>query len=60
MWSEKKGTDQLCRYREADLHLCFHICKHLVLNDAAHIYLRCPDIHDVSVVIEAGIIVDLL
>ena len=24
--SENKGADQLCGYREADLHLCFRIC----------------------------------
>ena len=25
--SENKGADQLCGYREADLRLCFRICK---------------------------------
>ena len=25
--SENKGADQLCVYPEADLHLCFRICK---------------------------------
>ena len=25
--SENKGADQLCGYREADLRLCFCICK---------------------------------
>ena len=25
--SENKGADQLRGYREADLRLCFHICK---------------------------------
>ena len=25
--SENKGADQLRGYREADLHLCFRICK---------------------------------
>ena len=25
--SETKGTDQLCSFHAADLHLCFHICK---------------------------------
>ena len=25
--SENKGADQLCRHHEADLRLCFHICK---------------------------------
>ena len=24
---ENKGADQLCGYREADLRLCFRICK---------------------------------
>ena len=27
---ENKGADQLCDYREADLRLCFRICKMLV------------------------------
>ena len=27
MCSENKGADQLRGYREADLRLCFHICK---------------------------------
>ena len=26
-YSENKGADQLCGYREADLRLCFRICK---------------------------------
>ena len=25
--NENKGTDQICSYREADLRLCFRICK---------------------------------
>ena len=29
--SENKGADQLRGYREADLRLCFRICKVLVL-----------------------------
>ena len=28
--SENKGADQLRGYREADLRLCFHICRLLV------------------------------
>ena len=28
--SENKGADQLRGYREADLHLCFRICRLLV------------------------------
>ena len=32
--SENKGADQL---READLRLCFYICKTLVSHDAAQI-----------------------
>ena len=27
LYSENKGADQLRGYREADLRLCFHICK---------------------------------
>ena len=30
--SENIGTDQLHGYREADLHLCFHICRLLVFS----------------------------
>ena len=32
-----KGADQLHGYREADLLLCFRICKKPVSHDAAHI-----------------------
>ena len=46
--SENKGADQLRSYREADLRLCFRICKVLVFafakcwfsHDAAHIILN--------------------
>ena len=30
--SENKGADQLLGYREADLRLCFRICKMLVFS----------------------------
>ena len=30
--SENKGADYLRGYREADLHLCFRICKKLVFS----------------------------
>ena len=30
--SENRGADQLRGYREADLHLCFRICKNLVFS----------------------------
>ena len=30
--SENKGADQLRGYSEADLHLCFRICKALVFS----------------------------
>ena len=30
--SENKGADQLRAYREADLRLCFHICKKSVFS----------------------------
>ena len=30
--SENKGADQLRRYREADLRLCFRICKNPVFS----------------------------
>ena len=31
-FSENKGADQLRGYREADLRLCFRICKMLVFS----------------------------
>ena len=31
-YSENKGADQLRGYREADLRLCFRICKTLVFS----------------------------
>ena len=36
LFSENKGADQLRGYGEADLRLCFHICKTRFSNDAAH------------------------
>ena len=35
--SENKGAVQLRGHREADLRLCFRICKMLISHDAAHI-----------------------
>ena len=35
--SENKGADQLRGYREADLRLCFRICKVLFSHDAAQL-----------------------
>ena len=35
--SKNKGADQLRGYREADLRLCFRICKKLCSHDTAHI-----------------------
>ena len=40
--SENKGADQLCGHREADLRLCFRICKMLVFHDAAHMVQFLP------------------
>ena len=37
--SENKGADQLRGYHEADLGLCFRICKKPVFLRYAHIYL---------------------
>ena len=37
-YSENKGADQLCGYREADLRLCFRIyAKSRFSHNAAHI-----------------------
>ena len=37
LYSENKGADQLCGYREADLRLCFSYAKIRFSHDAAHI-----------------------
>ena len=39
--NENKGTDQLRGYREADLRLCFRICKTFVFHDTAHMVKTC-------------------
>ena len=39
--SENKGADQLRGYREADLCLCFRICKFFFSRDAAQFYFYC-------------------
>ena len=36
---EKKGADQVCGDRAADLRLCFRICKSRFSLDAAHVIL---------------------
>ena len=43
--SKSKGADQLRGHREADLRLCFHICKNWFSHDEAHIViiLSIPD-----------------
>ena len=38
--SENKGADQLRGYREADLRLCFRICKSRFSHDATQIILE--------------------
>ena len=35
--SENKGADQLCGYREADLRLCFRMCRLWFSHDAAQL-----------------------
>ena len=37
--SENKGADQLRGNREADLHLCFRICKNPVFSSRGSYYL---------------------
>ena len=39
MCSENKGADQLRGYREADLRLCFRICKTLIFSRSGSIVL---------------------
>ena len=38
--SEKKGADQLRGYREADLRLCFRLCRLLVFHGAAQMITK--------------------
>ena len=38
--SENKGADQLRGYREADLCLCFRVCKNRFSHDAAQLLLN--------------------
>ena len=50
--SENKGADQLRGYREADLRLCFRICRLLVFpRDGSNLYFKsCKNkfSHDVA------------
>ena len=39
--SENKGADQLRGYREADLHLCFRICRLLVFSRGGSFGYSC-------------------
>ena len=40
--SENKGADQLRGYREADLRLCFHICRMLVFSWCGSYIINTP------------------
>ena len=40
--SENKGADQLCGYCEADLRLCFRICKMMFFSWHGS-YAKCGD-----------------
>ena len=40
--SENKGADQLCGYREADLRLCFRVCKNPVFSRRGSIMVQLP------------------
>ena len=42
-YSENKGADQLCGYREADLRLCFRICKKPVFSRRGSGYVNTYD-----------------
>ena len=48
--SENNGTDQLRGYREADLRLCFRICRLFVFPCARSFnnYLRTMDINSIN------------
>ena len=40
-YSENKGADQLCGYRETDLRLFFRLCKNLVFSRRGSYYPIC-------------------
>ena len=42
LYSENKGADQLRGYREADMRLCFRICKTLVFSRRSSIFIEKP------------------
>ena len=42
-YSENKGADQLRSYLEADLRLCFHLCKSLVFSKGQLICILNPE-----------------
>ena len=61
--SENKGADQLRGYREADLRLCFRICRLLVFpwggSNADKLCLGCPldeNRHCTRLVLEMSVI----
>ena len=43
--SKNKGTDQLRGYREADLHLCFRLCRLLVFRGGSNVSFTINDNH---------------
>ena len=43
--SENKGADQLCGYREADLRLCFRICKKPVFSRRSSNMMHANDVY---------------
>ena len=59
-YCENKGADQLRGYREADLRLCFRICKKWFSHDAAHIIslvsaVKISSAKQVSIATQAGL-----
>ena len=46
--SENKGADQLRGYREADLRLCFRICRLLVFPWGGSLVLQIQDVANYS------------
>ena len=41
IFSENKGADQLRGYREAELRICFSICKSMFSHDAIPMNCNC-------------------
>ena len=46
--SENKGADQLCGHREADLRLCFRICKKPVFSRRGSVKIESCNLYSAN------------